>query len=156
MGGATELKGPDLTQGVFATEIVEARPLLGHAHGEAVMLVRSGGKVFATGATCTHYSGPLAEGLVVGRTVHCPWHHACFDLETGLAAGPALSPIPCFDVVEENGKVRVAGKREIAKPKPRETPASVVIVGGGAAGAACAENLRRLGYEGRISLVANE
>ena len=99
MGGASELKGPDLTLGVSAQDVVEARPFLGHAHGEAVMLVRSGGKVFETGATCTHYSGPLAEGLVVGKTVRCPWHHACFDLETGLA-GPALTPIPCFDVVE--------------------------------------------------------
>ena len=157
MGGKTELKGPDLTQGVLGTEVVEGRPFLGHAKGDAVMLVRSGGRVFATGATCTHYSGPLAEGLVVGKTVHCPWHHACFDLETGLAAGPALNPIACYDVIEEAGKVRVAGKREVAKPKaPKTSPATVVIVGGGAAGAACAENLRRLGFEGRISLIANE
>ena len=157
MGGATELKGPDLTLGVSAQDVVEARPFLGHAHGEAVMMVRSSGKILATGATCTHYSGPLAEGLVVGKTVRCPWHHACFDLETGLAAGPALTPIPCFDVIEENGKIRVAQKREVAKPKaPRSAPASVVIVGGGAAGAACAENLRRFGYEGTIAFIADE
>ena len=157
MGGTTELKGPDLTLGVSAQDVVEARPFLGHAHGEAVMLVRSGGKVFATGATCTHYSGPLAEGLVVGKTVRCPWHHACFDLETGLAAGPALTPIPCFDVIEEKGMIRVAQKREVAKSKPpRSAPASVVIVGGGAAGAACAENLRRFEYEGPVALIADE
>ena len=157
MGGTSELKGPDLTRGVSADDVVEGRPLLGHAHGEAVMLVRSGGRIFATGATCTHYSGPLAEGLVVGKTVRCPWHHACFDLETGLAAGPALTPIPCFDVVEGKGMLRVARKREVATPKaPPSTPASVVIVGGGAAGAACAENLRRFGYQGPISLIADE
>ena len=98
MSGTNELKGPDLTRGVSAKDVVEARPFLGHAHGEAVILVRSGGKLFATGASCTHYGGPLAEGLVVGTTVHCPWHHACFDLETGLASGPALTPITCFDV----------------------------------------------------------
>jgi len=157
MGGTTELQGPDFTLGVSVLDVVEARPFLGHAHGEAVILVRSGGKVFATGATCTHYSGPLAEGLVVGNTVRCPWHHACFDLETGLAAGPALTPIPCFDVVEEKGMIRVAQKREVAKPmQPRSAPASVVIVGGGAAGAACAENLRRFGYEGPVALIADE
>ena len=157
MGGATELKGPDLTRGVTAQDVVEARPFLGHAHCEAVMLVRSGGKIFATAATCTHYNGPLAEGLVVGNTVRCPWHHACFDLETGLAAGPALTPITCFEVVEDQGVVRVEQKRETAKPKPpRPAPVSVVIVGGGAAGAACAENLRRFGYEGPIALIADE
>ena len=157
MSGTNELKGPDLTRGVSANDVVEARPFLGHAHGEAVILVRSGGKLFATGASCTHYGGPLAEGLVVGTTVHCPWHHACFDLATGLAAGPALTPIPCFDVIEEKGMVRVAQKRDAAKPKaPRSAPANVVIVGGGAAGAACAENLRRFGYEGPIALIADE
>ena len=87
MSGTTELKGPDLTRGCPRETSSKRRPLLGHAHGEAVMLVRSGGKVFATGATCTHYGGPLAEGLVVGKTVRCPWHHACFDLETGLPPG---------------------------------------------------------------------
>ncbi len=157
MSGTSELKGPDLTRGVSAADVVEARPFLGHAHGEAVMLVRSGGRVFATGASCTHYGGPLAEGLIVGTTVHCPWHHACFDLETGLAAGPALTPIPCFDVIEQKGMLRVTQKRQAAKPNaPRSAPASVVIVGGGAAGAACAENLRRFGYEGPISLIADE
>src|SRR5262245_46744608 len=140
MGGKSELKGPDLTQGVSADSVVEGRPFLGHAHGEAVILVRSGGKLFATAATCTHYGGPLAKGLVVGTTVHCPWHHAGFDLATGLAAGPALTPLTCFNVTEEKGLVRVAQKREEQKPqKPSTAPSSIVIVGGGAAGAACAE-----------------
>ncbi|HET7202526.1 MAG TPA: FAD-dependent oxidoreductase [Steroidobacteraceae bacterium] len=157
MTGTDELKGPDLTRGVSPDSVVEGHPVLGHAHGEAVILVRISGKLFATAATCTHYGGPLADGLVVGETVHCPWHHACFDLATGLAAGPALTPIRCFHVIEENGLVRVAQKREPTKPQaPPLAPASVVIVGGGPAGAACAENLRRLGYEGPISLIADE
>src|SRR5512147_3208568 len=76
-GGNTELSGPDLAAGIGLDELEEGQPLLGHANGEAVVLVRRGAEVFAMGATCTHYSGPLAEGLVVGETLRCPWHHAC-------------------------------------------------------------------------------
>ncbi|HKP58947.1 MAG TPA: FAD-dependent oxidoreductase [Polyangiales bacterium] len=156
MSEPTELSGPDLGAGIAADQVIEGTPLLGHAHGEAVMLVRSGGAVLATAASCTHYGGPLAEGLVVGKTVRCPWHHACFDLETGLAAGPALTPLACFDVMSEAGLVRVGKKRPEHTPQPIAGPTSVVIVGGGPAGAACAETLRRCGYPGAITLIADE
>src|SRR5262245_24879276 len=105
MGGTAELSGPDLTKGVALEDVPHGGMLLGHANGEAVMLVRPEGSedVFAIGATCTHYSGPLAEGLLVDTQVHCPWHHACFDVRTGKAlAAPALNPVPCF-AVERRG-----------------------------------------------------
>ena len=157
MGHAKELSGPDLAAGVEFATLAEATPLLGHAQGEAVMLVRRGSTVHAIGATCTHYSGPLAEGLVVGDTVRCPWHHACFDLRSGEALGaPALEPVPCYQVVRHGTRVAVGGKQSHTPAPPPQSPASVVIVGAGAAGAAAAEKLRRLGYTGTITLIANE
>jgi NADPH-dependent 2,4-dienoyl-CoA reductase/sulfur reductase-like enzyme/nitrite reductase/ring-hydroxylating ferredoxin subunit len=156
MGESTPLSGPDLGAGVPAERVGSDTPLLGHAGGEAVMLVRADGKLFATAATCTHYGGPLAEGIVVGTTVRCPWHHACFDLQTGLARGPALNPIACYDVVTEAGLVRVRKKRPEYRAPAVTGPSSVVIAGGGAAGAACAETLRREGYAGPVTLVADE
>src|ERR1700733_305175 len=84
---AQALSGPDLRAGVKFDELAESKPLLGHFDGEPVILVRQGEQIFATGATCTHYSGPLAEGLVVGETIRCPLHHARFDLRTGEATG---------------------------------------------------------------------
>src|SRR6185312_8964109 len=104
---------------------------------------------------CSHYGGPLAEGIVDGGAIHCPWHHACFELTTGRAHGPALDAIPCWDVQLEHGTLRVGAKRE---PKPAELPEpkSVVIVGGGAAGVACAEALRAQGHRGAITIVAGE
>ncbi len=158
MGHAKELSGPDLAAGIEMSELSEGAPLLGHAHGDAVMLVRRGNTIRAVGATCTHYSGPLAEGLVVGETVRCPWHHACFDLRTGEALGaPALDPIACYEVVSSGNRVTVGPKQSAtAPPTPPVSPAKIVIVGTGAGGAAAAEKLRRLGYAGEIALIGNE
>ncbi|MDX2090420.1 MAG: FAD-dependent oxidoreductase [Kofleriaceae bacterium] len=155
MGEQAPPSGPDLQAGVAESDVQEGVPLLGHVGEEAVILVRSGGQVHAVGATCTHYGGPLAEGLVERETIRCPWHHACFDLATGRGHGPAIAPIACFDVALENGKLRVGEKRDV-KAADAGGPASVVIVGGGAAGVACAEALRAEGYRGAITMVSAE
>ena len=92
-----KLASPDLTPGIARDELPDGGMLVGHTGDEQILLVRRGSEVFAVGAQCTHYQGPLAEGLVVGDTVRCPWHHACFDLRTGEALrAPALSPISCW------------------------------------------------------------
>jgi len=154
----TQLPGPDLRTGVDIESLAENSPLLGHVDNEAVILVRRGQQVFAIGATCTHYSGPLAEGLVVGDTIRCPWHHARFDLRTGEAIGaPALSPVSCYTVQRDGNKIKAGMKCEPAsRPQLTRTPASVVIIGAGAAGAACTDMLRAKGYEGPITLVGDE
>jgi len=158
MGQAKKPSGPDLAAGVAASDLVENVPLLGHAGGEAVMLVRTAAGIRAVGAVCTHYSGPLADGLVVGETVRCPWHHACFDLRSGEAVGaPALDPIARYQVFQRGERVSVGAKEPaFPAPAPPESPSSIVIAGAGAAGAAAAEKLRRLGFTGVISLIGNE
>ena len=92
-------------------ELVEGAPVVGEIDGEKVVVVRSGGQVHAVSATCTHYGGPLVEGLVEGGRVHCPWHHACFDLATGKAHGPALAPIACYDVTDLRWSRRLCKRR---------------------------------------------
>src|SRR5262245_56628361 len=109
MGGEhSKPQGPDLAQGVPLADIPDGGMVGGHVGDEAVLLARGGRELFAIGATCSHYSGPLAEGLVVGDTVHCPWHHARFSLRTGEAiAAPALGPVPCWRVEQRDGKAFV-------------------------------------------------
>ena len=155
-GGEQELKGPDLAQGIGLEEIPADGKLVGHSGGEAVLVVRQGERFHAVGATCTHYGAPLAEGLVVGATVRCPWHHAAFSLETGEAVrAPALNPLSCWAVEVEAGRLFV--RRKIAPPRRRAAgDGPVVIAGAGAAGNAVAETLRREGFEGRIVLLSPE
>jgi nitrite reductase/ring-hydroxylating ferredoxin subunit len=72
MAETRTLTGPDLAAGISIAELPENTPVVGHAHGESVVLVRTGAEVRAVGASCTHYGGPLGEGLVVGTTIRCP------------------------------------------------------------------------------------
>lgn len=157
-GGNDELRGPDLGSGIALSDLAEGTTLVGHAHGEPVLLARSGGEIFAIGNKCTHYGGPLSDGLVSGDTVRCPWHHACFSLRTGEALrAPALAPVACFEVEQRGEKLFVLGKRSgKGRREPTAGPASVVIVGAGAAGNAAAEMLRREGYREPITLIGEE
>ncbi len=157
MSGSQELTGPDLSQGIAASALAAGQMLVGHADGEAVLLARGASQVFAVGAHCTHYGAPLVDGLLVGDTVRCPYHHACFSLESGDAVrAPARDPIACFDVEERAGKLYVLGKRAPQAPVTTNEPSSILIVGAGAAGNSAAEKLRRAGYRGRVTLIGAE
>ncbi|MEO5733333.1 MAG: FAD-dependent oxidoreductase [Rubrivivax sp.] len=155
----TELSGPDFAAGVALSTLEDDAPLLGHAQGEAVLLVKRGAELFAIGATCTHYGAPLSDGLLVGDTIRCPWHHACFSLRSGAALrAPALDAVACWRVERRDGRVFVTGKHEakatVARSADADMPNSIVIVGGGAAGNAAAEMLRREGYGGKITMLS--
>ncbi|HEY5237632.1 MAG TPA: FAD-dependent oxidoreductase [Rhizomicrobium sp.] len=151
--------GPDLTVGVARTEMADGK-LLGHVGDQAVLLVQSGDELFAIDAHCTHYNGPLAEGLVTGDSIRCPWHHACFSLRSGEALrAPAISSLSTWQVEEKDGRIFVREKRSAPKPVAKSQPSApqnVVIIGGGAAGFAAAEMLRREGFGGGIVMLSND
>jgi NADPH-dependent 2,4-dienoyl-CoA reductase/sulfur reductase-like enzyme/nitrite reductase/ring-hydroxylating ferredoxin subunit len=156
MSDSAQPSGPDLAQGIPLADLGDGAMVLGHVGDDAVLVARRGSDVFAVGATCTHWGGPLAEGLMVDDTVRCPWHHACFSLRTGEALrAPALDPIACWSVEVRDGRAYVGRKMEPTRPQTTSGgPESVVIVGGGAAGNAAAEMLRREGYSGSITMLS--
>ncbi|WP_321926254.1 FAD-dependent oxidoreductase [Paraburkholderia guartelaensis] len=157
---ASNDNGPDLAKGVPIESLGEAGLLSGHVGDDAVLIARLGDEFVAIDAACTHYHGPLAEGLIVGETVRCPWHHACFSLRTGEAVrAPALSPVACWSTEIRGDKIVVLHKKAPAAgsvTSPAGAPQKVVIVGAGAAGFAAAERLRRLGYAGSLTMLSDD
>lgn len=152
--------GPDLTQGVTLADFGDKPMLRGHVGKEPVLLVRAGDEFLAVGAKCTHYGGALENGLLAGETVRCPLHHACFSLRTGEALGaPAFDPLPCWSVERDGDRIMI--REKIFTPpkqaaKAADQPRTVVIIGGGAAGFACAEMLRRRGYDGSLTILSSD
>jgi NADPH-dependent 2,4-dienoyl-CoA reductase/sulfur reductase-like enzyme/nitrite reductase/ring-hydroxylating ferredoxin subunit len=150
------IEHPDLTEGVPLARLRDGEMLKGHVRGEPALLIRHGDEFFAIAASCTHYGGPLGDGMLVGDTVRCPWHHACFNVRTGGAVrAPGLDPLQRWRVELRNGMISAAEKLERVEPSALaaiDSLASVVIVGGGAAGYAAATTLRDEGYSGLITI----
>jgi apoptosis-inducing factor 3 len=158
MSDTDDDKGPDLTRGIPRSDIPADGVVGGHVGDDAVVLARLGDEIVAVAGACSHYSGPLKQGLRVNGTVRCPWHHACFDLKTGAALeAPALAPLDRWKVEEKDGLIFV---REKLPPVPvvertaSSDPTRVVIICGGAAGFAAAQRLRDLGYAGGLTLLS--
>jgi len=162
MAETEEAKKRDFKDGCLVRELADGAMAVGQADGEDVVLVRRGDEFFAVGANCTHYHAMLSQGLAVGDTLRCPLHHACFSLRTGEALrAPALDPIPRWRAERIGDKVFVREKLADLDRKhlrgsaaAKSLPASVVIIGGGAAGLGAADMLRREGYDGPLTMIS--
>ncbi|MDQ2775260.1 MAG: Rieske 2Fe-2S domain-containing protein [Acidobacteriota bacterium] len=88
--------------------LAEAKPTRAEHDGVPILLVRRGSQIFALAETCSHFSGPLSEGKLVGDSIVCPWHASRFALEDGrVLDGPAVHPQPCLDVRVRNGQIEI-------------------------------------------------
>jgi len=156
----SESKGFDFRAGVPLRQISDGALVAGHVGDDEIVVLRRGDECLAIGAHCTHYHGPLKDGLVVGDTVRCPWHHACFNLRTGEPVrAPALDPVARWKVDRVGDMVFVREKVADGQGAPSGTsaaggPRSIVIVGGGAAGLAAADMLRREGFDGSLTMLS--
>jgi 3-phenylpropionate/trans-cinnamate dioxygenase ferredoxin subunit len=81
--------------------------------GQRICLIRSRGRVSAVSNTCTHQEFEMSLGDVLpDGTIQCAWHGARFDCSTGeVKQGPALFPLPTFEVRLEGSKVLVGGQQ---------------------------------------------
>jgi nitrite reductase/ring-hydroxylating ferredoxin subunit len=81
-----------------------------------LVLMRRGNEVLALNGTCSHMSGPLAEGRLVDEwCVECPWHGSKFDFRDGeVTRGPAAYPQPKFETRVRDGQVEA----RMARPSP--------------------------------------
>ena len=154
---------PDLARGIAFRDLADGGRILGTVGDEDVIVLRRGDAVFACGAYCTHYHGALIDGLATEDTLRCPLHHACFSIRTGEALhAPALDPIQCWrverigDTIFVREKLPATSRRGTGSAKSGSSPRAVIIVGGGAAGLAAAEMLRREGYTGNLTLISAE
>lgn len=154
----------DLAPGTMRAEEVE---------GVNVLLVRLADRIHAVHGACTHYGAPLAEGALRidadGARVICPWHHACFDVQTGdQCEPPGLDALPRYPVRLDGDDVYVTvpvGSERGDAPGSR-TPMmaardsgddrAAVIVGAGAVAQHAAERLRQCGWTGRVVIIGPE
>lgn len=131
-----------------------------------VLIVKQKGKISAIGAKCTHYGALLSTGALGDGRIRCPWHGACFNIETGdIEDYPGQDSIPCYQVRVEKGQVTVRAKKsELENNKRTKIMAhrnikddrTFVIIGGGPSGAICAETIRQNGFQGRVVMVCKE
>ena len=88
--------------------LADSEPTRVMYQGAPILLIRRGGCLFAMAETCSHFSGPLAKGKLVGDSIVCPRHSSRFALEDGrVLDGPAVHPQPCLAVRVCDGQIEV-------------------------------------------------
>jgi nitrite reductase/ring-hydroxylating ferredoxin subunit len=91
-----------------AADIPEGEMRAYQVGGEDVCVANVDGQYFAFGDTCTHAACSLAEGDLDETTVTCVCHGSEFDVTSGeVLAGPAMEPEPTYQVVVEDGQLRI-------------------------------------------------
>ena len=128
--------------------------------GKPVVIVRVEGQYYAFGGSCPHYGAPLEKGVLRGHDLMCPWHHACFDVRTAeRLEPPSLNDLARYPVRLEAGEVVVSlpndNQRQPQGKRDPDDGRRFVIIGGGAVGNSAAEELRRQGYFGAITILSS-
>jgi apoptosis-inducing factor 3 len=132
---------------------------------EKILLLRTfEGQWRALTPTCPHAGAPLEKGALCGSRLICPWHKSCFSASDGaLLEPPSLESLQAYflEIVGEEVRVDTGSstRREHSSDRGKVSPKAeqtFVILGGGAAGAAAVQELRSLGFAGRLVMISRE
>lgn len=112
----------DFVPTLSEAELSEDTPTRVEHKGMPILLVKRQNRIFALAETCSHFSGPLSEGKLIGNSIQCPWHRSRFALEDGrVLDGPAVHPQPCLEARVRNGQIEIR-KRPGRQAQPLGAP----------------------------------
>jgi nitrite reductase/ring-hydroxylating ferredoxin subunit len=157
LGGFRRSFGSELklgSEGEFAEGVMKTVEI---DKDKSVVAAKVDGKIYAVSGKCTHWGAPMGQGYLDGHEVLCPWHIAPFDIRSGASLqGPGIAPLLSFPVSVRSGEVYadIAVPTATAQRVEVTDPRKFVILGGGAAGQACAETLRKSGFKGHITILS--
>jgi nitrite reductase/ring-hydroxylating ferredoxin subunit/uncharacterized membrane protein len=96
------------TNAMALSDLPENQPKRVEVKGQPILLLRRGDKIYAVGAVCSHYGGPLEKGKLVDNSIQCPYHYSRFSLDSGVVKeGPSSSPLPAYDTQVADGQIQV-------------------------------------------------
>jgi 3-phenylpropionate/trans-cinnamate dioxygenase ferredoxin component len=75
--------------------------------GAQLALFNVAGAFYAVDNFCPHRGAPLADGQLRGTSIECDWHGWRFDLRTGACLTRASDPVETYEVVVEDGWIKI-------------------------------------------------
>jgi nitrite reductase/ring-hydroxylating ferredoxin subunit len=91
-----------------------------------ILLLRRGGRVYATQGLCGHMRFPLGDAKLEGTVVTCPLHKAQFDLTSGaVVRGPH---VPALFMITRMGKGMAAVPAESLRRYETEERADGIYI----------------------------
>jgi NAD(P)H-dependent nitrite reductase small subunit len=87
--------------------IPSGQGIIVEVEGKQVAVFNCDGQYYATQNNCIHRGGPLAEGLLEGSIVTCPWHGWEYDISTGDCLTNPKAKIKSYPLKVEGNDILV-------------------------------------------------
>jgi apoptosis-inducing factor 3 len=150
----------------FVARTAELRPgemRVVEVSNKKILLLRTlDGEWGAFNASCPHAGAPLEKGALYSDRLICPWHKSCFAASDGaVLEPPSLESLQSYflEITEEEIRIDLESTtpKQYAPNRGKvNANQTFAILGGGAAGAAAARELRALGFAGRLVMISRE